>query len=227
MLTAAWLFGIFLVIAFVFRRLDASQETLGGRRPASRPTCSWPRPCSSSGAAGAGAAATPGATAKRFVGAPPGVIAAVGEPVEVGEPEGEIPTGSGAAQANLAVPVYGPDDEGRVDLVMARHRAPLGGAVGDAGRRRRPGAARRGARGGPPGTTTSGGGAVADSSMGLHEAREDLSPGDARAAPGARLAHGGARGDGLVPAAHRRHRRRRAAARCSRTTATRRPSTPR
>ena len=119
MLTAAWIFGIFLVIAFVFRRLDASQETLGvvagvaayvflaatvfilwrGWRRGSRDAR---------------------ATATRFVVRHPGVIAAVGEPVEVGEPEGEIPTGSGAAQANLAMPVYGPDDEGRVDLVMAR-----------------------------------------------------------------------------------------------------------
>ena len=38
----------------------------------------------------------------------------------MGEPEGEVPSGSGAAQANLVVPVAGPEDEGRVDLVMAR-----------------------------------------------------------------------------------------------------------
>ena len=119
LITAAWIFGVFLVIAFVFRRLDASQETLGvvagiaayvflaaavfilwrGWRWGSRDA---------------------GATATRFVVHHPGVISAVGEPLDVGEPEGEIPTGSGAAQANLAVPVYGPDDEGRVDLVMAR-----------------------------------------------------------------------------------------------------------
>jgi hypothetical protein len=38
----------------------------------------------------------------------------------VGAPEGEGPTGSGAAQANLVVPVSGPGDSGQVDLVMAR-----------------------------------------------------------------------------------------------------------
>jgi Cytochrome oxidase complex assembly protein 1 len=48
------------------------------------------------------------------------VASAVGRPVAAGEPEGEGPAGGGAAQANLRVPVSGPADEGRVDLVMAR-----------------------------------------------------------------------------------------------------------
>jgi hypothetical protein len=38
----------------------------------------------------------------------------------VGRPEGDVPTGTGAAQANLVVPVSGPADSGHVDLVMAR-----------------------------------------------------------------------------------------------------------
>lgn len=119
MLTAAWLFGIFLVIAFVFRRLDASQETLGVIAGIAAYVFlaaaafilwrGWRKGSQDAAAA-----------AKRFVAGHPGVAAAVGEPVEVGEPEGEVPSGSGAAQANLVVPVYGPQDEGRVDLVMAR-----------------------------------------------------------------------------------------------------------
>jgi hypothetical protein len=48
------------------------------------------------------------------------VLAAVGAPAEVSSPEGEVPTGTGAAQANLVVPVSGPVDSGHVDLVMAR-----------------------------------------------------------------------------------------------------------
>lgn len=119
MITAAWIFGVFLVVAFTFRRLDASQETLGviagvaayvflavaavilvrgwrrGRRDA-------------------------GATARRFARGHPAVVAALGEPVEADPPEGEVPSGSGPAQANLTVPVRGPEGEGRVDLVMAR-----------------------------------------------------------------------------------------------------------
>ena len=47
-------------------------------------------------------------------------VAAVGAPAEVGDPEGDVPAGSGAAQANLVVPVSGPADSGHVDLVMAR-----------------------------------------------------------------------------------------------------------
>ena len=119
MLTAAWIFGIFLVVAFVFRRLDESQETLGVVAGiaayiflAAAAFILWRGWRHGSQDAGA--------TAKRFVAGHPGVASAVGEPVDVGEPEGEVPSGSGAAQANLAVPVSGPEDEGRVDLVMAR-----------------------------------------------------------------------------------------------------------
>jgi len=119
MLAAAWIFGIFLVVAFTFRRLDASQETLGiiagiaayvflaaavfivwrGWRRGSRDA---------------------GATARRFAQDHPAVVDALGEPVQADPPEGDVPSGSGAAQANLAVPVRGPEGEGRVDLVMAR-----------------------------------------------------------------------------------------------------------
>ncbi len=119
MLTAAWLFGIFLVVAFVFRRLDISEETdaivagvtayvfllaaavilYRGWRQRDRD---------------AAMAAT------MFVERHPSVPQAVGRPVTVGHPEGEIPTGKGPAQANLVVPVSGPVDEGQVDLVMAR-----------------------------------------------------------------------------------------------------------
>jgi hypothetical protein len=119
MITAAWIFGVFLVVAFTFRRLDASQETLGviagvaayvflaaavfilwrGWRRGSRDA---------------------GATARRFAEGHPAVVEALGEPVETDPPEGEVPSGSGAAQANLGVPVRGPDGDGRVDLVMAR-----------------------------------------------------------------------------------------------------------
>ena len=119
MLTAAWIFGIFLVVAFVFRRLDESQETLGVIAGiaaylflAAAVFILW------RGWRAGGQDA--GATAKRFVAGHPGVASAVGEPVEVGEPAGEVPSGSGAGQANLVVPVSGPEDEGRVDLVMAR-----------------------------------------------------------------------------------------------------------
>ena len=120
MITAAWIFGIFLVVAFTFRRLDASQETLGVI---------------------AGISAYVFLAAAAFIlwrgwrrGQPrrrrhrPALRrratrpwwTALGEPVEADPPEGEVPSGSGAAQANLAVPVRGPEGEGRVDLVMAR-----------------------------------------------------------------------------------------------------------
>lgn len=119
MLIAAWIFGVFLIVAFAFRRLDESQETLGVIAGiaayvflAAAVFILWRGWRTGSQDAGA--------TARRFVADHPAVAAAVGEPVEVGAPEGEVPTGSGAAQANLAVPVSGPEDEGRVDLVMAR-----------------------------------------------------------------------------------------------------------
>ncbi|HMM49503.1 MAG TPA: cytochrome c oxidase assembly factor Coa1 family protein, partial [Miltoncostaeaceae bacterium] len=55
-----------------------------------------------------------------FVRSHPRVLALVGAPVTVGEPEGEVPTAGGPAQANLDVVVSGPAGIGRVDLVMAR-----------------------------------------------------------------------------------------------------------
>jgi hypothetical protein len=119
MITAAWIFGVFLVIAFTFRRLDASQETLGVIAGISAYVFlaaavlilwrGWLR-----------GSRDAGATARRYAQGHPAVVDALGEPVEADPPEGEIPSGSGAAQANLTVPVRGPEGEGRVDLVMAR-----------------------------------------------------------------------------------------------------------
>lgn len=119
MVTAAWLFGIFLVVAFVFRRTDGSQETLS----VIAGVTAWVFLVAAAvivvrGWRGRGTDA-PGAAA-RYVGAHPAVARAVGRPVDVGAPEGEVPGGSGPAQINLLVPVSGPADEGQVDLVMAR-----------------------------------------------------------------------------------------------------------
>ncbi len=58
--------------------------------------------------------------AVEFVRRHPMVAATVGTPPHVGEPEGEVPRGSGPAQANLDVVVSGPDGLARADLVMAR-----------------------------------------------------------------------------------------------------------
>ena len=60
------------------------------------------------------------AEAVEFVRRHPRVAAAVGTPPTIGEPEGEVPTGTGPAQANLDLVVSGPDGIARVDLVMAR-----------------------------------------------------------------------------------------------------------
>lgn len=119
MLTAAWIFGVFLVVAAVFRAKDGSQHTLsivaGVFAYAFLAAAAfillrgWRR----RGKDAAGAAT-------RFVAGHPAVPAAVGRPFEVGSPEGEVPSGTGAAQANLVVPVSGPADSGHVDLVMAR-----------------------------------------------------------------------------------------------------------
>lgn len=119
MLTAAVIFGAFGITAFVFRRMDVSQGTLsivGG------------------GAAYLFLAAVvvillrawrvrgtdPAEEAVAFVRRHPLVVATVGVPPSVGEPEGEIPAGAGASQANLDVIVSGPDGLARVDLAMAR-----------------------------------------------------------------------------------------------------------
>jgi len=119
MLTAAWIFGVFLIVAAVFRSMDGSQHTLsivaGVFAYAFLAAAAvilfrgWRR---------RGTDAPRAAT--RFVEGHPAVASAVGRPVEVGSPEGEVPSGSGAAQANLVVPVSGPADSGQVDLVMAR-----------------------------------------------------------------------------------------------------------
>lgn len=119
MITAAWIFGVFLIVAFTFRRLDASQETLGVIAGVSAYVFlaaavfilwrGWRR-----------GSRDAGATARRFAEGHPAVVEALGEPVEADPPEGEVPSGSGAAQANLGVPVRGPEGDGRVDLVMAR-----------------------------------------------------------------------------------------------------------
>ena len=119
-LVAGVLFGGFAVVAFVFRRQHISDETLsivGGVMAYAFLALvvvvlwrSWRR-----------ARRQPGAAARRYVSRHPAVAEVVGSPVHVGEPEGDVPTGAGtAAQANLAVPVSGPDGEAQVDLVMAR-----------------------------------------------------------------------------------------------------------
>lgn len=119
MLTAAWIFGAFLIVAAAFRSTGSSQETLGVvagvfayvflAAAAAILFRGWRR-------RGQDAARA----AIRFVEGHPAVVAAVGGPVQVGSPEGEVPSGTAAAQANLVVPVSGPADSGQVDLVMAR-----------------------------------------------------------------------------------------------------------
>ena len=200
MLTAAWLFGAFLVVAFVFRRIDASQETLSVIAGVTAYVFlvaaafilyrGWRRQSRDAAVA-----------AVRFVEGHPAVPLAVGRPVEVGHPEGEVPSGKGPAQANLVVPVSGPADDGQVDLVMARMArswevlsatlvvdgdrvSARGGACGHLGRRGLGGDGGRFKHGPARGP----GGPVG---------------GDARPPSRHRLAHGGARGDGLVRPAHR------------------------
>lgn len=119
MIAAAWIFGAFLIVAAVFRAQDGSQKTLS----VVAGFFAWGFLAVAGvilirGWRGRGKGAE--SAALRFVRDHPVVCAAVGSPVEVGEAKGEIPSGSGAAQANLAVPVVGPVDSGRVDLVMAR-----------------------------------------------------------------------------------------------------------
>jgi Cytochrome oxidase complex assembly protein 1 len=119
LLTGAVLFGVFFLVAFAFRRAGVSQEALSiaggvlayaflavvvaalvlGRRRR---------------------AGDPAAAAERFVARHPAVVESLGRPLEVGRPQGDLPAGRGAAQANLLVPVSGPGGTGAVDLVMAR-----------------------------------------------------------------------------------------------------------
>jgi len=146
MITAAWLFGLFLVVAFVFRRVDASQETLS----VIAGVTAWVFLVAAAVIVFRGwrtRGADPVGAATRYVKGHPAVARAVGRPFRVGVPEGEVPGGTGAAQMNLVVPVSGPADEGQVDLVMARlarewevlsatlvvdgDRVPLAGGTGD------------------------------------------------------------------------------------------------
>jgi hypothetical protein len=119
LLTGAVLFGIFFVVAFAFRRAGVSQSTLsivGGVfayaflvAVVAILVIGWRR-------RGRDASAT----AERFVVRHPAVVESLGRPLEAGSPEGEVPSGRAAAQANLMVPVSGPGGTGKVDLVMAR-----------------------------------------------------------------------------------------------------------
>jgi hypothetical protein len=118
LITGAVLFGAFGIVAFVFRRLDVSQQTLsivGGVFAyaflvvAVIVILRWRR---------RGRDASRAAT--RYVVRHPAVASAVGEPVRVGRPQGEMPAHGGASQANLVVAISGPEGEGWADLVMAR-----------------------------------------------------------------------------------------------------------
>jgi hypothetical protein len=119
-LVAGVLFGGFAVVAFVFRRQHISDETLsivGGVMAyvflalvVAVLWRGWRR-----------SRHEPGAAARRYVSRHPAVAEVVGSPVHVGPPEGDVPAGAATpAQANLAIPVSGPEGEARVDLVMAR-----------------------------------------------------------------------------------------------------------
>lgn len=119
MLGAAVIFGAFGITALVFRFNDLSDETLSiiaGVAAyiflvyAAVIVFRWWR-ARSRDVAGA---------VQGFVRQHPLVISAVGAPLSVGTPEGDIPAGSGPAQANLDVVVSGPEGLARVDLVMVR-----------------------------------------------------------------------------------------------------------
>jgi Cytochrome oxidase complex assembly protein 1 len=119
LLTGAVLFGAFFLVAFVFRRTGVSQETLsivGGVLAYAFLTAVVVIIVLARRRGGGDAAGAAG----RFVARHPGVVESLGRPLDVGRPEGEVPSGRGAAQANLMVPVSGPGGTGRVDLVMAR-----------------------------------------------------------------------------------------------------------
>lgn len=119
LLTAAVLFGLFFLVAFTFRRLDIDQQTLSivggilayaflviagvilwrGWRDRGQDV---ERPIG------------------QFLRRHPTLLGRLGRPLQVGAPEGEVPTGSGPAQANVGVSVAGPGGRARVELVMAR-----------------------------------------------------------------------------------------------------------
>jgi hypothetical protein len=125
LLTAAGFFGVFFVIAFVFRRMDVSQDTLsivGGvfayvfivaaavilLRGWRRRGMDVQRPIAG------------------FLADHPTVVGAVGHPVSVGSPAGQVPTGTGAPQPALG---------GAVGGAGARRRARAAGRPGPRGRR--------------------------------------------------------------------------------------------
>jgi hypothetical protein len=119
LLTAAVIFGLFGITAFVFRRMDVSQETLsivGGLAAYLFLVVAVVIMVRAWRLKGTDAAVE----AVEFVRRHPRVAAAVGTPPTIGEPDGEVPGGTGPAQANLDLVVSGPDGIARVDLVMAR-----------------------------------------------------------------------------------------------------------
>ncbi|HEX2504025.1 MAG TPA: cytochrome c oxidase assembly factor Coa1 family protein [Miltoncostaeaceae bacterium] len=119
LLIGAVLFGVFFLVAFGFRRAGISQEALsivGGVLAYAFLAAVVAILVLARRRRGGDAAVA----AERFVGHHPAVVESVGRPLQVGRPEGEVPSGRGAAQANLMVPVSGPEGTGMVDLVMAR-----------------------------------------------------------------------------------------------------------
>ncbi|MEQ8834557.1 MAG: cytochrome c oxidase assembly factor Coa1 family protein [Miltoncostaeaceae bacterium] len=119
MLTAAVIFGAFGITALVFNQTGVSRQTLslvGGAAAylfLAAVVVIMLRAWRVKGR-------DPVDEAIAFVRRHPRVAATVGHPANVGHPEGEIPGGSGDAQANLDVVVSGPDGLARVDLVMVR-----------------------------------------------------------------------------------------------------------
>lgn len=144
LLAGGVMFGAFLVVAFTFRRLDVSQETLslvGGAfaygfllTAAVILVIGWRRR----------GVSMPAAIA-RFLEGHPAVVRAVGSPITVEAPPAQGGPARGHAQANVRVTVTGPQGSAVADLVMARldrewevlsgalegegRRVPLGGAA--------------------------------------------------------------------------------------------------
>lgn len=119
MLTGGIMFGTFLVIAFTFRRLDVSQETLsvvGGSFAyaflAAAAVILW------QGWRRRGLLVEPAIT--RFLASQPAVAQAVGTPITLEVPPEAQRQARGHAQANLSVNVSGPEGAAVADLVMAR-----------------------------------------------------------------------------------------------------------